>query len=81
MILILEKNSLSWFIPIVLKRPFLSKFLHLTIFREVTKQYIKTGVFTEFQRGSIETVIKKSKHFKQRNFMRGVIPASDDKDS
>lgn len=38
-----------------------------------------TGVFTEFQRNSTETVIKKSKSFKQRNFMRGV--PCDDKDS
>jgi hypothetical protein len=38
-----------------------------------------TGVFTEFQRNSTETIIKKSKSFKQRNFMRGV--PCDDKDS
>jgi hypothetical protein len=34
----------------------------------VTMKYMNTGVFTEFQRGLSETVIKKSKSFKQSNF-------------
>ncbi len=51
-------------------------------FREVTKKYMGTGVFTEFQRNMTETVVKKSKSFKQRNFMRGGGAfIADDKDS
>ena len=40
-----------------------------------------TGVFTEFTRNSPDTVIKKSKSFKQRMFMRGVNGNCEDKDS
>lgn len=39
--------------------------------REVTRVYMSTGVFTEFQRALPETIIKKSKSFKQANFLRG----------
>jgi hypothetical protein len=36
--------------------------------KEVTRVYMNTGIFTEFQRNISETVIKKSKQFKQENF-------------
>lgn len=39
--------------------------------KEVTRVYLNTGIFTEFQRNLSETVIKKSKQFKQANFIRG----------
>ena len=39
-------------------------------------------MFTDFTRASSEVLIKKTKTFKQRNFMRGVVASvSDDKDS
>ena len=40
--------------------------------KEVTRIYLNTGLFTEFQRNLSETVIKKSKQFKQANFIRGI---------
>ena len=48
--------------------------------KEVTKLYLKTGVFTEYQRSSAETIVKKSKTFRQHKFMRGAQPnvTSDD---
>ena len=50
--------------------------------KEVTNVYKGTGVFTDFNRSSSETLVKKTKTFKQRNFMRGVAHSiSDDKDS
>jgi len=39
--------------------------------KKVTKVYMSTGVFTEFQRNINETIVKKSKSFKQSNFLRG----------
>ena len=47
------------------------------LFREVTKVYIGKGVFTEFQRNTTETVIKKTKTFKQTKFLRGFSSADD----
>ena len=47
--------------------------------KQVTKIYINTGIFTEFQRNLSETVIKKSKQFKQSNFMRGYAKATESK--
>jgi hypothetical protein len=50
--------------------------------KEVTNVYKGTGVFTDFTRASSELFVKKTKTFKQRNFMRGVVASiSDDKDS
>jgi hypothetical protein len=39
--------------------------------RKVTEKYMGTGIFTEFSRQSPETVIKKSKQFRQANFLKG----------
>ena len=55
--------------------------LRKALAKEVTNQYKGTGVFTDFTRGSSETVIKKAKTFKQRNFMRGVAAQNDENDS
>lgn len=41
-------------------------------FREVNKQYKGTGVFVDFNRQQPETIVRKAKGFKQRNFMPGV---------
>ena len=38
--------------------------------KQVTKEYMKSGIFTEFQRGLPETVVKKSKSFNQKNYIR-----------
>ena len=40
--------------------------------KRVTDVYMGTGVFTEFNRQSPETIIKKSRSFKQVNFLRNV---------
>lgn len=40
--------------------------------KRVTDVYLGTGVFTEFNRQSPETSIKKSRSFKQVNFLRNV---------
>jgi len=40
--------------------------------REVNKQYKNTGVFVDFNRQQPETIVRKAKGFKQRNFMAGV---------
>jgi Cft2 family RNA processing exonuclease len=45
--------------------------------KTVTKIYMNTGIFTEFQRALPETVIKKSKSFKQANFLRGFCRPND----
>jgi Cft2 family RNA processing exonuclease len=45
--------------------------------KTVTKIYMNTGIFTEFQRALPETVIKKSKSFKQANFLRGFARPND----
>lgn len=45
--------------------------------KQVTKIYLNTGIFTEFQRNISETVIKKSKAFKQVNFLRGFAKPTD----
>jgi hypothetical protein len=45
--------------------------LRKALSKQVTKVYIGTGIFTEFQRDSPQTIIKKSKSFKQKNFIRG----------
>lgn len=47
-------------------------------FREVTKKYIGKGVFAEFNRQMPETIIKKTKKFKQLNFMSGVSSSEGD---
>lgn len=47
--------------------------LKKSLAKEVSRQYMGTGVFTEFTRQSTEVIVKKSKAFKQRNFMRGVV--------
>jgi len=39
--------------------------------RRVTEIYMGTGIFTEFTRQNPETIIKKSKTFKQVNFIKG----------
>ena len=39
--------------------------------RKVTDIYLNTGIFTEFTRQSPETIIKKSKQFRQVNFLKG----------
>ena len=39
--------------------------------KRVTDVYNRTGIFTEFQRNCPETIIKKSKNFKQSNFVKG----------
>lgn len=40
--------------------------------KRVTEVYMGTGVFTEFSRQSPETTIKKSRSFKQVNFLRNI---------
>ncbi len=56
-----------------LRKHSISKISHLIcIYREVKKQYMKSGIFLEYERGSPDTIIKKTKMFKQRNYMRGV---------
>lgn len=45
--------------------------LKKAIARKVTEKYMSTGIFTEFTRSGPETVIKKSKQFKQANFLKG----------
>ena len=42
--------------------------------KRITDKYMGTGIFTEFQRQSPETIVKKSKSFKQINFLRDVLP-------
>lgn len=39
--------------------------------KEVTRVYMNTGIFTEYKRDIPETVVKKSKAFRQANFLRG----------
>jgi hypothetical protein len=48
------------------------------VYREVTKKYIGKGVFAEFNRQMPETTIKKTKKFKQLNFMSGVSSSEGD---
>lgn len=84
--ILMEEKSLSFTCThTVLGRHSLSKSkILLIINREVTKLYMGKGVFTEFHRTLTETVVKKSKAFKQRNFMRGmssIIVDVNDKDS
>lgn len=50
---------------------------YIIFYREVTKKYISKGIFTDFQRNSTETIIRKSKNFKQRNFIRNLGPITD----
>lgn len=38
--------------------------------KKVNEKYMNTGVFTEFQRQSPETIIKKSKNFKQVHYLK-----------
>ncbi|CDW82058.1 oxysterol binding family protein [Stylonychia lemnae] len=49
-------------------------------FRELTKQYISRGVFAEFERNKPRTIIKKTRGFKQRNFLRDVGAVADSQD-
>ena len=48
--------------------------LRKALSKRVTDVYMRTGVFAEFNRQSPEMVIKKSKSFKQVNFLRNVNP-------
>lgn len=45
--------------------------------RRVTEIYMNTGIFTEFTRQSPETIIKKSKQFKQAHFLKDLSGSSD----
>ena len=38
--------------------------------KKVSEKYMNTGVFTEFQRLIPETIIKKSKNFKQAHYLK-----------
>lgn len=38
--------------------------------RKITEIYMGSGIFTEFTRQSPETIIKKSKAFRQTNYMK-----------
>ena len=40
----------------------------------ITDKYMKQGVFTEYNRPNPTTIVKKSKQFKQVNFLRDVRP-------
>ena len=48
--------------------------------KQVTKNYIGTGIFTEFARHLNETVVKKSKTFVQKRFLRGFAKADNPTD-
>lgn len=45
--------------------------------KRVTDVYMGTGVFTDYNRQSPEALVKKSRSFKQVNFLRNVKPMSD----
>ena len=51
--------------------------------KAITEKYLATGLYTEMNRQSTETVVKKSKSFKQANFLRDIKPrnAADDGES
>ena len=49
-------------------------------YREVTRVYMGAGVFTEFQKNTTDTIIKKSKNFRQAQFQRDNAP-SEEKES
>ena len=50
-------------------------------YREVTKVYLNTGIFTDYVREKPETVVKKSKSFKQANFIKGYLPPDENSQS
>lgn len=54
-----------------------SNSLKKALSKQVTKVYINTGIFTEFVKGQPETIIKKAKHFKQQDFIRGFAKSND----
>ncbi|CDW88855.1 c transferase [Stylonychia lemnae] len=45
--------------------------------KEVTRVYMGAGVFTEFQRNSTDTIVKKSKSFRQTQFLRENVPTEE----
>ena len=49
--------------------------------REVRKIYLGTGIFVDFDRASVETVVKKTKTFKQAKFLRGYAPVDENSQS
>ena len=53
--------------------------LQKALSKQVTKVYMSTGIFAQYQRGNPETKIKKSKSFKQANFLRGFAKPDDAK--
>lgn len=40
--------------------------------KKVTEKYISTGIFTEMNRQSKDTIVKKSKSFKQIHFLKDI---------
>ena len=48
-----------------------NKSLQKALQKEVTKVYMGTGLFTEYDKKNPETTIKKSKAFKQSQFIKG----------
>ena len=63
-------------LPIVSKRLFQS-ILSIQTYREISKIYLNTGIFTDYVREKPETIIKKSKTFKQGNFIKGYHPVDE----
>ena len=47
--------------------------------KKITELYMNTGIFTEFQRQHPETIVKKSKSFKQANFLRDIRPSQENR--
>ena len=49
--------------------------------KKITERFMSTGIFTEFGRGDSSCTVKKSKNFKQANFLRDIKAARNGDDS